>query len=836
MQNHHYYKEEIFFTEDSGILLEEHQKGIMDALISNIAVGVIGGFYEEGYPIYFISRFALNNIGYSFEEFMEQTNGYYQEAIVPRDYPIFLHNRQENPEKYKEYRLRHKDGRGVWVHETCRDSAAADGRKIWICTVRLIDSEYRSNQLNRQAFHMLQDSFFRISAIDLLQNSIINMKLIESEIEEEAVCEGDYQKVIANCGKNHVALEDQDKFIGVLSAENLLSVFADSKEPISMNYHRLVNGVLTWVRSEIVPVDNFDVHPAVMWYVRNISEEKAREAEYTDRLLKMNAELIHTKEHLEEANRRVQEANDNLQEAYETANRASNAKTEFLSKMSHDIRTPMNAILGMIAVAEMHIDEKERVLDSLHKITVSGKHLLGLINEILDMSKIESGKVSLTEDCFNLSDMIKNLFTVFHSQMAAKNLEYAVSIAHLEHENVLGDEQRLQQIFMNIMGNAIKFTPEGGKISVSIAEKESEVSGSGCYEFVFTDTGIGMEQEYVDKIFEPFSRAKDSRIDKIEGTGLGMSIAVNIARMMNGDIKVESTPGKGSKFSVSVYLKLDDIKPEDIEAFAKLPILVVDDDEDACASACEMLDSLSMKAEYVMSGERAVERVLEAKDEEAFAVVILDWKMPGKDGLETAKEIRQKAAGDVPIVILSAYDWSDIKQEALAAGVNAFIEKPLFKSRLTHVLKHVLGLAKEKRQGSKLETFQEQDFSGRRVLLVEDNELNIEVASELLDVVGIQVETALNGKEAVERVQNAPSDYYDMIFMDIQMPLMNGYEAATAIRALGRSDLSSVPIIAMTADAFEDDIKRCHAAGMNGHISKPVDIANLERVLREWIV
>lgn len=532
--------------------------------------------------------------------------------------------------------------------------------------------------------------------------------------------------------------------------------------------------------------------------------------------------------------RREEEQREMLAQAVERAEAANHAKSEFLSRMSHDIRTPMNAILGMTSVATMHIDEKERVLDALSKITVSGKHLLGLINEVLDMSRIESGKVSLTEYPFNLSDTIESLLTVFRSQMEEKGLALDAGIVQLEHENVLGDEQHLQQIFMNIMGNAVKFTPSGGKISIQIDEKPSHITGSGCYEFTFTDTGIGMEKEYIDKIFEPFSRAADSRIDKIEGTGLGMSIAVSIARMMNGDIKVEIEPGKGSRFTVTVYLKLDDMTESDLAVFNGLSVLVVDDEETACESTCEMLRSLGMKAEYVLDGDAAVKRLTE-KGGESFTIVILDWKMPGKDGVETAKEIRTIRGNELLIVIQSAYDWADIESEALAAGVNSFIGKPLFKSRLMRVLRDSLGQNREEKEKSALESFQQEDFSGRRVLLVEDNEINIEIAKELLNIVGIQVETAMNGKLAVEAVTEKEPGYYDLIFMDIQMPVMNGYEAAKAIRASEREDLKKIPIVAMTADAFADDVRKSEEAGMNAHISKPVDIEMLRNALRKWI-
>jgi CheY-like chemotaxis protein len=475
-------------------------------------------------------------------------------------------------------------------------------------------------------------------------------------------------------------------------------------------------------------------------------------------------------------------------------------------------------------------------MDALNKITLSGKHLLGLINSVLDMSRIESGKISLNEEEFNLSDSIESLLALFHAQIVSKNLELKVNIAEIEHEDVIGDGQRLSQILINIMGNAVKFTPEGGMITLDIKEKKSDIPGRGCYEFVFEDTGIGMEQDFVNRIFEPFARAADSRTAKIEGSGLGMSIAVNVARMMGGDIKVESQLGKGSKFTVMVYLKINRSTEEDLQMLAALPVLVVDDEETACESACEILNSLEMQAEYVLSGEAAVQRLQEAHADNAdFSVVILDWKMPGKDGLETAREIRAVIGEEIPIIILSAYDWTDIEQEALAAGVNAFIEKPLFKSRLTHVLKEVLGIGSSENPKEELETYQEEHYEGKRVLLTEDNELNLEVAKELLGIVGLTVEVALDGKEAVEKVSAMPAGYYDLIFMDIQMPVMNGYEAARQIRGLDRQDLKEIPIIAMTADAFASDVRKAEEAGMNGHIAKPIDIAKLEQTMKRYI-
>lgn len=523
-----------------------------------------------------------------------------------------------------------------------------------------------------------------------------------------------------------------------------------------------------------------------------------------------------------------------LKAAYEAVENANRAKSTFLSNMSHDIRTPMNAIMGMTSIAVMNIDHKERVQDCLKKISVSSQHLLELINEVLDMSKIESGKLNLMEEELDLADVVDHIVAMFLPQTQAKHQEFKVNIADITHEEVIGDRMRLQQILINILGNAVKFTPEGGNITFGIAERVSDMQGYGCYVFTVEDTGIGMEESYMEKLFEPFVRADNTRTSQVEGTGLGMPIVKNIVQMMNGDIQVESKLNEGSKFIVTVYLKRDHFKQESIEGLENLTVLVADDDRFACESACGMLRELGIDADWVMDGEKAIEMLMKAhREDRDYSAAILDWKMPEKDGVETAREIRAKIGDEVPIIILSAFDYSEIEQEARAAGVNAFISKPLFRSRLVYVMKSLMfGQEKEYTEVDKL---QSKDYSGKRVLLVEDNELNMEIAKELLKETGVMVETVVNGRLAVERIHEMPAGYYNMVFMDIQMPEMNGYEATKAIRGSEREDLKILPIVAMSADAFTDDVKHAKDVGMNGHVAKPIEIEKLISALEKWI-
>ena len=527
-----------------------------------------------------------------------------------------------------------------------------------------------------------------------------------------------------------------------------------------------------------------------------------------------------------------------LQEAYDVAEAANHAKSDFLQTMSHDIRTPMNGIIGMTAIAAAHIDDKERVQDSLQKITYASRHLLSLINEVLDMSKIESGKVSLTEEEFNLSELIDNLITMVRPQIEEHNHELKVNIQDVSHELVIGDSLHIQQAFVNLMSNAIKYTPDGGLINLGIREIPCNQEKVGCYEFVFRDNGIGMSEEFMEHIFEPFARAEDGRISKIQGTGLGMPITKNIVTMMGGNIRVDSKLNEGSTFTVTIFLKLQDTDEKARAHFADLKVLVADDDEMSMESAVSILEEMEMQAEGVLSGGEALELVVDHHTSgQDYNAVILDWKMPTMDGVETARAIRHEVGDDIPIIILSAYDWTDIEEEARAAGVNAFVSKPLFKSRLERVFNELLNSDEEEEQAeSPLQDFENMDLSAYTCLLVEDNELNAEIAREILEESGLKVDHVCDGAEAVETMLAAEDGKYDIVFMDIQMPKMNGYDATRAIRANKRKYLKSVPIIAMTANAFAEDVQAAHTAGMNEHIAKPLDLKALAKVLDKWLL
>ena len=527
----------------------------------------------------------------------------------------------------------------------------------------------------------------------------------------------------------------------------------------------------------------------------------------------------------------LEEQNRKLEIALQHEGAANRAKREFLFNMSHDIRTPMNAIIGFTSLAATHIDNKEQVLDYLKKISTSSQHLLSLINDVLDMSRIESGKVKIEEKAVHLPDLVHDVRSIIQPNVSAKRLSLFIDTMDVENEDIITDPLRLNQILLNIVSNAIKFTPTGGMISIRIAQKNGAPKGRGCYEFRIKDNGIGMSEEFQKHIFEAFSREENSTVSGIQGTGLGMSITKNIVDLMGGTIAIESAPGKGSEFIVDLCFALSGqrVEPKQLPQLEGLRALVADDDTDTCLSVSTMLSKIGMRPEWTISGKEAVIRTryaLEQGDE--FNVYIIDWLIPDMNGIEVVRQIRKVIGKSCPI-ILTAYDWADVEEEARAAGVTAFCEKPLFLSELRRVLAEPFGAAPAHEPSQP----DAADLKGKKLLLVEDNALNRELAQEILKEAGFAVDTAEDGEIAVQKMRQAAPGQYDLILMDIQMPKMDGYEATRQIRALPDAAKAGIPIFAMTANAFEEDRQNALEAGMDGHIAKPLDIPHLLHVLAE---
>lgn len=519
-----------------------------------------------------------------------------------------------------------------------------------------------------------------------------------------------------------------------------------------------------------------------------------------------------------------------LQEALQSATAANRAKSDFLSRMSHDIRTPINAIVGMTAIASLHMEDQKRIADCLKKITISSKLLLNLINEVLDMSKLESGKIMLSEEAFKLDELIESIYVMIQPAFEAKNQNVILHVTKVKHENLIGDVQRIQQALLNMLTNAIKYTPENGKIQLSVEEKHSVYNGYGQFEITVEDNGIGMKPEFLHKVFEPFERSEDTAIHNIQGTGLGMAISRHIAQMMNGDIQVESEYGKGSKFTMRFHVRLGGEDEYDKGVLINLPVLVVDDDDVACGIACENLNELGMKPEWVLSGQEAVQKVIEGNH---YFAIIIDLMMPDMNGIETTQKIREYVGPDIPIIIISAYDFSGFENEAMRAGVNGFISKPIMKSKLFHLMKKFVTNMKDEKQDNIIPD-NIITFPSKRILIVEDNELNREIAYELLKETCADIDTAIDGQDALNKVSSSPEGYYDLIIMDIQMPVMNGLEATKAIRHLDRQDIKEMPIVAMSANAFDEDVRLSLEAGINEHMPKPIEIDKLYGILRKW--
>lgn len=617
---------------------------------------------------------------------------------------------------------------------------------------------------------------------------------------------GRYSELVNMVTERFMMLGPSESMKSILAVENIRDNIKSHRDIYKFEY--CMKEEDEYRSSTIIPLEwKDDILTKILWIAIDVTKEKQQE-------------IISRKA---------------LKDAYQAAERANRAKTEFLTNMSHDIRTPMNAIVGLTAIAGANIKHQDKVIECLSKITTASRHLLGLINEVLDMARIESGRVSLVEEEFNLSELVDNLVTLVKPGMDQHKHKLEVHVKNIEHEDVCGDTLRIQQIFTNLMSNAIKYTPDGGNIIFSIEEKVNAQTGLGCYEFIIEDNGIGMDEEFQKIMFQPFTRADDGRTTKVQGTGLGMAITKNIVNMMNGDIKVVSSLDNGTRISVTIYLKLQNKETDDIKELMNLPVLVVDDDIICCESTVETLKEIGIVGEWVTSGEAAVTKTFKRHEmHDDYFAIIMDWKLPDMDGIEAARRIRKRLGKDITIIVLTSYDYSEIEDEARRAGVDAFITKPLFRSRLAATLKDVVSGRPERSAKDYLKGFEEADYSDKRVLIVEDNDLNREIAVEIVGMTGVRIDTAENGKEAVDKIEKFPEDWYNLVFMDIQMPVMNGYETTAAIRTLS-GKRGSIPIVAMTANAFAEDVQMAKNTGMNEHIAKPLDFNRLNMILREYL-
>lgn len=740
----------------------------------------------------------------------EDLNNFIYDEDSDRIIKIFTETSIDGQRSVFEHRIVRTDGSYFWASVIVEKTIGEDGEPIIIAAFHDITNEKIAEEEAER--EKLQERITLVRAISNAYPVIISINLSRDTLNFIYMKEGlmiglGEQKTYTELYNQISATIHPDSFKEFeerFSPETLTATLGKEKNEIFIECKQMLSDKkYHWISTQIIYVDNpYSKEKLAILISRRIDEQRYEE----------------------EQRRRA------LQSALDSAKSASEAKSQFLSNMSHDIRTPMNAILGMTAIATTHLDDRERVLDCLKKIGLSSNHLLSLINDVLDMSKIESGKLSLRNEPFNFAQLVADSIELVRSQAIANQLELNMRFDVMKNENVIGDPLRIRQVYINILSNAVKYTKPGGTVNIEVKQQKSIHKGYQNYIFVCSDTGIGMSAEFIGKLFQPFERSNDSSADKINGTGLGMAITKNIVDLMNGDILVESKPGKGSAFTVILPLQLQDAPKEDIpKEWEGIRCLIVDDDKQVCEDASELLEEIGLRAEYVTQGEAAVDTVIrENNTSDPFQLVIVDWKMPDIDGIETTRRIREKIGPDIPVIILTAYDWAEIEHEARKSGVTAFISKPFYRSKLCYILNELSGENTAEDSNNMLDI---TNLSDKHVLLVEDNEINREIARTIINEMGIHTEEAKDGEEAVKIVSESEIGYYDLILMDIQMPKMDGYSATKAIRLLDRADASGIPIIAMTANAFEEDIWAARRAGMNGHLSKPVNIEKLKSTL-----
>ena len=786
----------------------EMKSRTLETLFTSLECGVMVHTLD-GSQVLSINPAALEILGYSSREDM-MAGGFHMmaDSVLEEDKEVLRQVitslKNEGDSASAEYRVRHLDGKVLHVMgniKLIRENGELVCQRFLLDVTEQKQKEQSERRRQEALIHALSIDYNLVCFFDLETGEGHALRITGcpyGDLDEAFSGPLELSKCMSRYIDNCVFPDDQDMMRETVSQDNLIQELSQ-RQIFYVNYRTNCKGAedIRYFQMKVVRLDAEGESGRVVLGFRSIDEETKLELEKTNL----------------------------LKDALMQANRASRAKTVFLSNMSHDIRTPMNAIIGFTALAVSHIESRELVEGYLKKIMTSGNHLLSLINDVLDMSRIESGKLQLEEKPCSLPEILHGLRNIVLADVHAKQLELYMDTVDVVHENIVCDNLRLNQVLLNLLGNSIKYTGPGGMVSMRISEKPGAPEGFARYEFCIRDTGIGMSEEFVARIAEPFERERNSTTSGIQGTGLGMAITKNIVDMMNGTIDIKSKQNVGTEFTVCFTFKLDGDVPESqtIPQLQNCRALVVDDDFNTCDSVTCMLQEIGLRAEWTLSGKEAVLRTRQAvMREDEYSVYIIDWLLPDMNGIEVARRVRKEIGEEVPIIVLTAYDWSDIEDEARSAGVTAFCSKPLFLSELRDCLQSIIT---EREDGRKAE-----EKPARRtghILLAEDNELNQEIAVAILEEAGFTIDVAENGQAAVEKLESSQPGYYRLVLMDVQMPVMNGYEATREIRRLKDRKLAGIPILAMTANAFEEDRQEAIRSGMNGHIPKPINVDTL---------
>ena len=785
----------------------------LETIFNNIECGVM--YHSvDGSKIISVNQAALDILGYdSLDEMAENGFDMIASSVMEEDREELLENirglQEEGDSVSVEYRVRRKDGAIRYVMGNVKLMRENDELRYQRFVLDCTDRKLQEEENERQQMELVQalSIDYKVVCFFDLETGIgkpLRVEEASRQFRESFAKELSFEESMDFYIEKYVCEEDREMVRQATSREEIEKGLSEGKQ-YHVNFRTIRRGQPEYYQMKIVRAGIRNGRGSIVLGIRSVDKEIRNEMEQRGL----------------------------LKDALMQANRASKAKSVFLSNMSHDIRTPMNAIVGFTSLAMKHIDNRERMEEYLKKIMTSGNHLLSLINDVLDMSRIESGKIRLDEKACSLPEILHSICNIVQADVHAKQLELHIDTLDIRNEDIYCDKLRLNQVLLNLLGNAVKYTGAGGAINMRITEKAGAPDGFAQYEFSIKDNGVGMSDEFVEHIFEPFEREKNSTTSGIQGTGLGMAITKNIVDMMNGTIEVESELGVGSTFTVSFVFRTrkDEKEEQAIPELKNCRALVVDDDFNTCDSVSYMLGQIGLRAEWTLSGKEAVLRTKQASmRKDGYLVYIIDWLLPDMNGIEVTRRVRQVMGDNVPVIVLTAYDWSEIEEEAKEAGVTAFCSKPLFMSELRKCLRTVIGAeeqVEEEKEGGAVQ------FKAGRILLAEDNELNQEIAVEILGGAGFTTEVAENGKIAVEMLQRSDPGYYQLVLMDVQMPVMSGYEAVREIRQLENQRLADIPVIAMTANAFEEDKQEALRNGMDGHIAKPINIELLFTTLNK---